>query len=91
MCKSTKGENMTHINSTPCAAIRVLRSNGETGIYFFDSSEDLDSYMNWLIAQPKEQWNILGVIHHVHQGTEEWESYHTFLQEREEQAWEENE
>ena len=79
---------MTHINSTQCTAIRVLRSNGETGIYFFDSSEDLDIYMNWLVAQPKEQWNILEVIHHVHQGTEEWESYHAFLQEREEQEWE---
>ena len=82
---------MANINSTPCAAIRVLRSNGETGIYFFDSNKDLDSYINWLIAQPKEQWNILECIHRVYEGTEEWDRYHACLQEREKQEWEDGE
>jgi hypothetical protein len=81
---------MTHQDSAPCAAIRCSLPNGQTSIFFFETPQLMDNYVNWLCGQPKDQWNIIETITRVYRGTDAWYAHRNFIHQMEIEAWENN-
>lgn len=49
------------------------------GIFFFDTPQERESYVNWLAAQSKEQWNISRIINKVHEDSPHYDKACTWL------------
>ena len=49
------------------------------GIFFFGSHKERESYINWLVKQPKQQWNIDYIVNRVHKGEKHWEAAQKWL------------
>lgn len=65
-----QNENSIEVNA-------ILSHKGH--IFFFDTPEERESYINWLVKQPKEQWNVASIVNTVGEDSPHYDKACTWL------------